>query len=53
MTPKGAHSLGTRGAIYEKLGQRDKAIADYRAALEIDPSDQFAKDWLKRLGVTP
>ncbi len=29
-----ADNIETRAEIYEKLGQRDKAIADYRAALK-------------------
>jgi tetratricopeptide (TPR) repeat protein len=42
-----------RGYTYEKKGDKDQAIADFRKALEINPSDQDAKDNLKRLGVTP
>ena len=34
-------------------GQVDKAIADYRRALEIDPSDSSARDKLKALGAKP
>jgi len=34
-------------------GDYDRAIADYRKALEINPSDQKARNKLKRLGVTP
>ena len=42
-------------AIIEPLipkSQRRKDRADYRKALEIEPSDQDAKEGLKRLGVT-
>jgi len=42
-----------RGLAYEKKGDKDQAIGDFRKALEIDPSDQDAKNWLKKLGVTP
>jgi hypothetical protein len=53
LAPKQANHLGTRAEIYEKLGQRDKAIADYRAALALDSHHQSAEDGLQRLGVTP
>ena len=33
LAPQGADSVETRGEIYERLGRRDDAIADYRAAL--------------------
>ena len=40
-----------RAEIYEKLGQRDNAIADYRKALSLVPAlHQDAKDGLARLG---
>jgi len=43
-----------RGHAYEKMGGlRDEAIADYRAALKINPNLQKARDGLTRLGVTP
>jgi tetratricopeptide (TPR) repeat protein len=48
-----ANHFGTRALIYEKLGQRDKAIADYRAALKLDPNHKSAQDGLNRLGVAP
>jgi Tfp pilus assembly protein PilF len=53
LAPDEANCFGTRAEIYEKLNQRDKAIADYRAALVLDPHHQSAKDGLKRLGATP
>jgi tetratricopeptide (TPR) repeat protein len=49
LAPLPAH-FETRGEIYEKLGQRDKAVADYRAALRLDPKDDGAKQGLMRLG---
>jgi tetratricopeptide (TPR) repeat protein len=42
-----------RGVAYAKKGDKEQAIADFRKALEIRPSDQDAKNNLKRLGVTP
>jgi tetratricopeptide (TPR) repeat protein len=51
--PSNPFCLGTRAAIYEKLGRRDDAIADYRAAFALDPKDPEAIDALKRLGVPP
>lgn len=45
--------IETRAEIYEKLGRREEAIADYRAALAGKPDMQSAKDGLTRMGVTP
>ena len=42
-----------RGNAYKKKGDKEQAIADFRKALEINPSLQPAKNNLKRLGVTP
>jgi tetratricopeptide (TPR) repeat protein len=50
---KAPNILETRAEIYEKLGRRDEAIADYRAALAGAPTMQSAKDGLARMGVTP
>jgi tetratricopeptide (TPR) repeat protein len=47
------NALETRAEIYEKLGRREEAIADYRAALARAPAMQPAKDGLARMGVTP
>ena len=48
-----------RGEALEKLGQRDKAIADYRDALKAAPSSpnateafRIARARLQELGVT-
>lgn len=49
---KSPNALETRAEIYEKLGRRDEAIADYRAALVGAPTMQSAKDGLARMGVT-
>lgn len=53
LAPKNPFCLGTRAAIYEKLGRRDAALADYRAAYALDPQDPEAIEGLKRLGVSP
>ena len=37
----------------QENGDKEKAIADFRKVLEINPSDQDAKNNLRRLGVTP
>jgi tetratricopeptide (TPR) repeat protein len=38
------------GAIYEKLNKKDEAIAQYREALHLDPSNATAAAALKKLG---
>src|SRR5581483_10318262 len=53
LAPQNPFCLGTRAAIYAKLGRRDAAIADYRAAYALDPRDPEAIAGLKRLGVSP
>ena len=53
LEPKNAAIIETRAEIYEKLKERDKAIADYREALKLDPKMTQASDGLKRLGATP
>ncbi|MDQ0396321.1 rhomboid family protein [Labrys monachus] len=47
--PDTAAFLDTRAHIYEALGERAKAVADYEAALRQDPSIQESKDGLARL----
>ena len=42
-----------RGSDYENEGQRVKAIADYRAALKLDPDNNDAHLGLQRLGASP
>jgi tetratricopeptide (TPR) repeat protein len=56
--PLYARSLLARGALYEKTGERDKAVASYRRFLELwqdaDPSldaqRRIARDGIARLG---
>jgi hypothetical protein len=46
------HSIGgyhARGLAYEKKGETDKAIADYRASLAAWPWDKTAETALERL----
>lgn len=38
-----------RGSAYGATAQNDKALADYRTAIQIDPSNASAKDGLARL----
>jgi tetratricopeptide (TPR) repeat protein len=45
-----------RGAIYEKLGMKAAAIADYQKTITMKPSSpytQYTQDALKRLGASP
>ncbi|HYL33859.1 MAG TPA: hypothetical protein VEU53_12000 [Stellaceae bacterium] len=53
LAPNNAAIIETRAEINEKLGKRDAAIADYRAALKLVPTMTQATDGLKRLNATP
>lgn len=53
LAPNNAAIIETRAEINEKLGKRDQAVADYRAALKFDPKMTQASDGLKRLKATP
>jgi tetratricopeptide (TPR) repeat protein len=48
-----ASNYVVRAIEYERAGEIDKAIADYRKALEIDPDDNDARRFLAGLGGTP
>jgi len=48
-----ARTFDTRGHIYEALGRRDDAIADFRRALAIEPRMQGSREGLQRLGGKP
>jgi Flp pilus assembly protein TadD len=50
LAPKDAASIETLAEIHENLGQRDKAIADYRQALSLAPGMKEVQDGLTRLG---
>lgn len=51
--PSSPLALVRRGYVFEQAGQRDKAIADYRAALSIYAKMEEAHEGLKRLGAAP
>jgi tetratricopeptide (TPR) repeat protein len=53
LQPNDAAALDTRASIFEALGRKEEAIADFRRALAKDPNKQNSKDGLKRLGATP
>lgn len=42
-------ALSRRAEAYEKLGQRDKALADFKAVLEEAPGDKGAVEGVARL----
>ena len=46
-----AKARDTKGAIYEALGSKTKAITEFRQALLIDPTLQSSKDAIKRLSL--
>jgi tetratricopeptide (TPR) repeat protein len=46
--PRFSLYVALRGEAYEKKGDRDKALADFRSALAIDPDDKYAKEGLAR-----
>ena len=53
LNPRYAFAYLIRAQIYEKKNDRDKAIADYRQALALDPARAVARQALQRLGVEP
>jgi tetratricopeptide (TPR) repeat protein len=53
LRPNDAATLDTRGHIFEALGRRQEAIADFRRAQAIDPNHQSSREALKRLGGAP
>ena len=53
LLPDDPGALDTRGHIFEALGRREEAIADFRRALANAPDLQGSKDALKRLGASP
>jgi regulator of sirC expression with transglutaminase-like and TPR domain len=52
LRPDEPEALDTRGHIFEALGRRQEAIADFRRALAKMPDLQESKDALKRLGAS-
>lgn len=53
LAPLHPESYHNRGVIHEKLGDIDKAVAEYRQALRYAPSYEPSRDALARLGVEP
>lgn len=53
MRPDDPAVLDTRGHIFEALGKRKEAIADFRNALAKDPSLKESIAAMKRLKVKP
>ena len=53
LSPNDPASRELRASIHERLGRKDAAIADLRAALLADPSRQESRNALQRLGVQP
>jgi Flp pilus assembly protein TadD len=51
LAPSEADFMETRAEIYEKLGRRGEAVADYKATLKLDPGHRSAVEGLRRLGV--
>ena len=56
LQPDSPNAPDTRGSIFEALGRRDEAIADFRRALSVgadNPDVQIrGKEALKRLGIS-
>jgi tetratricopeptide (TPR) repeat protein len=53
LSPKFAVALANRGDVYAKKGDKARAVAEYRAALAIDPDIDVALNGLKKLGAQP
>jgi tetratricopeptide (TPR) repeat protein len=47
--PRSSSTLTWRGVAYQHIGDRERAIADYKAALALDPENATARDGLKSL----
>ena len=50
VNPNEFRGYALRGFFFEKKGEMDKAIADYRRALSLEPRAAEATDGLRRLG---
>ncbi|HMJ09509.1 MAG TPA: tetratricopeptide repeat protein, partial [Pyrinomonadaceae bacterium] len=49
LNPKASMPYFNRAAAYEKLGNTQKAMADYQAAIDLDATNEAAKSNLRRL----
>jgi tetratricopeptide (TPR) repeat protein len=47
------YAWGGRASLFDRFGDKQRAISDFRYALSIDPSYTYAKEGLRRLGVRP
>ena len=53
LTPNDLRAYNNRGWAYEFSGDKTRAIADFRKALSLDRNNQFARESLKQLGISP
>ncbi|MEM6496552.1 MAG: tetratricopeptide repeat protein, partial [Pseudomonadota bacterium] len=51
LMPENADAYNNRGYAYHQLGDRARAIADYRKALELNPALVQPRENLKALGI--
>ena len=51
--PEGTATLLDHEQIYEKRGERDMTIVDFRSVIRLQPNDPATLTGLKRLGPTP
>ncbi len=51
--PRNKYAWANRASLLASMGQRQRAIADYRKALDIDQNYAYALDGLQRLGIKP
>lgn len=49
--PENVKIIANLGALAYRLGRKGEASGFFRSALEIDPDDELAKDWLARIGM--
>ena len=50
--PTVANAFDSLGLIYERLGNKEAAITNYRKALELDESFTSAKEGIERLSTS-
>jgi tetratricopeptide (TPR) repeat protein len=53
INPRYVRAYVNRGDVYDKKGDKDRAISSYRRALDFDPVHKGALEALAKLGVTP
>ena len=51
--PRLIDAYHNRGVSYERRGDRDRAVSDYRMALQIDPMFEPSRKALRNLGMMP